>query len=97
MIDQGVGGSIDNRSNTFIASLIDKRNLCCFRSFDKAYVGFDEIGFDLESSEVADVERLQKPPGSTSRNRQSTNKTTEAGFTGNFSPRNFSPRFIEMP
>ena len=65
-----VGGSIDNCSNTFIASLIDKRKLCCVGTFDRAYVGFEEIGFDLESSEVADVEELHKPLGSSSRNRQ---------------------------
>ena len=57
--------------------------IICFGSFDRACVGFEEIGFDLESSEVADFEELQKLPGSISRNRQSTDETTTTTTTIN--------------
>ena len=43
---KGIGGSMDIdvafRSNTFIASLIDRRKFLCYCRFDRAYFGFED-------------------------------------------------------
>ena len=74
-----------------IHCVIDRQEkVVFFERLDKAYVGFEEIGFELESSGVEELQNNGVDAfvdalslGSSSYNRQSTNETTTTTKTIN--------------